>query len=176
MERRYRGGAGARFAGYNMDSRPLNLSGRVSGHDSVVPTVYEPRLPPERSPALLHQATLFRPRVYLDALRRHHLELVKRFLALDPGIFSLDLFITALARRSYHLVDGFVALFDEWNVISAAPILRLQLDNLTRLSYVCRAPRADEVADAVIKGVEFRHMRDADGKTTTGRPSGRARR
>ncbi len=105
-----------------------------------------------------------RPRLYLDVLRRHHLELVKRFLALDPGIFSLDLFITAVARRSYHLVDGFLALFDEWNVVGAAPILRMQLDNLTRLSYVSRAPRADEVADAVISGVEFRQMRDADGK------------
>lgn len=135
-----------------------------SPHDGVVPSVYESRVPPEGSPVFVHQGTVSRPRLYLDVLRRHHLELVKRFLALDPGIFSLDLFITAVARRSYHLVDGFLALFDEWNVIGAAPILRMQLDNLTRLSYVSRAPRADEVADAVISGVEFRQMRDADGK------------
>ena len=127
-------------------------------------SVYEERIPPDGSPALFHRADLFRPRVFLDVLRRHHIELVKRFLSLDPGLFTLDLFITAVARRSYHLVDGFLALFDEWNVIGAAPILRMQLDNLTRLSYVCRAPRADHVAEVVINGVEFRQMRDGDGK------------
>jgi len=129
-----------------------------------MPTVYEPRIPPEDSPARVYESDLAEPRIYLDLLRRHHLELVKRYLRLDPGIFTLDLFITAVARRSYHLVDGFLALFDEWNVIAAAPILRMQLDNLTRMSYVCRAPRADEVADAVIKGMEFRKMKDAEGK------------
>jgi hypothetical protein len=103
-------------------------------------------------------------RVYLDVLRRHHLELVKRFLsAHDGSIFTIDLFLTGVATRSYHLVDGFVALIDDWNVISAAPILRLQLDNLTRTSYVVHAPRSDDVVDEVIKGVEFRRMRAPDG-------------
>src|SRR5215213_1251013 len=105
----------------------------------------EPRVPPANSPAHVH-TELEGKRTHLDALRRHHLELVRRFLAAaDGAIFSIDMFLSGVATRSYHLVDGFLALFDEWNVISAAPILRLQLDNLTRVSYVVHAPQSDVV-------------------------------
>ncbi len=134
------------------------------GHDGLVPSVYEPRVPPADSPAHVHKAALYRPRLQLDALRRHHLQLVKRFLALDPGLLTIDLVMVAVARRSYHLVHGFLALFDEWNVVAAAPLVRMQLDNLTRLSYVSRAPKSDEVVEEVIGGVEFRKMKDNIGQ------------
>lgn len=120
-------------------------------------------MPPANSPAHAHNTELYRPRLRLDTLRRHHLELVKRFLALEPGLFTIDLFMVAVARRSYHLVDGFLALFDEWNVVAAAPLLRMQLDNLTRMSYVARAPTSDEVVEEVLGGVEFRKMKDNTG-------------
>jgi hypothetical protein len=84
-------------------------------------------------------------------------------LAVDDGkLFTIDLFLTGVAMRSYHLVDGFLALLDEWNLIAAAPILRLQLDNLVRISYVVHAERSDVLAEAILEGREFRHMKAPD--------------
>lgn len=105
------------------------------------------------------------PRAYLDVLRAHHIELVRRFLqAADGVVYTIDMFLTGVATRSYHLVEGFLDLIDDWNVIAAAPVLRLQLDNLTRVSYVVHAPRSDEVVDELIRGTEFRHMKGPDGE------------
>lgn len=91
-----------------------------------------------------------------------------RFLvAADRKLYTLDLFFGAAMARSYSLVDGFISAFDTWNPIVAAPILRMQLDTLVRVAYVAQAPRADEVALYVIKGGEFRHLRDAENKRLT---------
>ena len=107
---------------------------------------------------------LAEPRLYLDVLRAHHIELVRRFLqAAEGSIFGIDVFLTGVATRSYHLLDGFLGLLDEWNVIAAAPILRLQLDNLVRVSYIVHAPRSDYVVDELTKGTEFRRMKAPDG-------------
>jgi hypothetical protein len=66
--------------------------------------------------------------------------------------------------RSYVLGDGFIDAFDTWNPIVAAPLLRMQLDNLVRLSFMVRAPSASDVARHVVLGGEFRKLRDSDGK------------
>lgn len=125
--------------------------------------IREPREPKADAPAERYPE-LRDPWRYLDALRSHHVELVTRFLAADAGkLYTIDIFLTGVATRSYHLVDGFLGLIDDWNVISAAPILRLQLDNLTRLSYVVHAQRSDDVVNELIDGVEFRRMKAPDG-------------
>ncbi|MFI5040776.1 MAG: hypothetical protein ACHQNA_02830 [Acidimicrobiales bacterium] len=105
-------------------------------------------------------------RAYLDRLRRHHLDLVARFLGASEGdLYTIDLFLSGVATRSFRVVDGFLAVLDDWNIVSAAPLLRLQLDNLTRVSYVVHAPRADEVVDELLlRNVEFRRMRAPDGE------------
>ena len=69
--------------------------------------------------------------------------------------------------RSYSLVDGFLDAFDTWNPIVAAPLIRMQLDNLVRLSYMCLAPSSTDVARHVLSGGEFRKLRDPDGRVLT---------
>ena len=127
----------------------------------------EPRPIPDDSPAAVH-VELREQRLWLDRLRRHHLELVSRFLTIDDvGFFTIDIFLVGVAQRSYHLVDGFLGAFDEWNVTAAAPMIRMQIDSLVRVAYFATAPSADRIAMDVIAGVEFRHMKDTTGKKLT---------
>ncbi len=125
----------------------------------------EPRPVPSGSPADVHQSELAKPRVYLDRLRAHHLDLVQRFLTVaDGALYTLDIVFGTVMTRSYSLVDGFLDAFDQWNPIVAAPLLRLQIDSLVRTSYIARAPMADSVANEILRGGEFRKMRDSEGK------------
>lgn len=106
----------------------------------------------------------------LDVLRVHHMELTRRFLAAaDGNLFLPDMFLTALMQRSYGLVDAMIEMVDNYNLVAAAPLLRLQLDSLVRASYVAHAPDADVVVMDVLNGVEFRAMRDKDGCKLTDR-------
>jgi hypothetical protein len=128
----------------------------------------EMREPPRGSPAYVYPGELMEPRAYLDRLRTHHLELTRRFLsAADGAIYSVDVFLAACMSRSYSIVDGFLDAWDNWNIVVAAPLLRMQLDTLVRVSYLTRAPRADEVAMEILRGGEFRKFKDTEGKTLT---------
>jgi len=95
------------------------------------------------------------------------LDLTRRFIEADGNLYSIDLVMGAVMSRSYSLVDGFISAFDNWNLIVAAPLLRMQLDSLTRLAYIATAPRADEVAEYVIGGGEFRRLKDAEKRRLT---------
>lgn len=120
-------------------------------------------LPPD-SPAACH-AELEKPRASLDRLRVHHVDLSKRFLlASDGDIFSVDLMVAAVMNRSYSLVDAFIDALDHWNLVVAAPILRIQIDSLVRLAYMANAPSSEEVAAYIIGGGEFRKLRDKENK------------
>jgi hypothetical protein len=134
--------------------------------DMPDPRTYEEKRPiAPGSPAAQHPSELEAARKHIDVLRWHHVELSRRFLAASDGdIYEIDLFLTGLMVRSYSLLDGFIDAFDAWNPIVAAPLLRMQLDNLVRLSFMVRAPNASDVAGYVVLGGEFRKLRDSDGK------------
>lgn len=119
------------------------------------------------SPADVHAAELAKGRNHLDTMRIHHLDLSKRFLAGE--LYETDLLFTAAMARSYSLVDGFIGAFDSWNPVVAAPLLRLQLDSLVRVAYLTKVPNVADVAWHIIKGGEFRTLKDRDGKTLTDR-------
>ncbi len=72
--------------------------------------------------------------------------------------------MVAALQRSYGLVDAFIDAVDHYNLHAGAPLLRVQLDTLFRLSYVCRAPSVDDVVTAVMAGTDFRHMKDVEGR------------
>lgn len=128
--------------------------------------VSDPRPPAKDSPAIVYHTELYAQRLYLDRLRVHHLDLSRRVLEAG-GLYSVDLLMIAAVSRSYSLVDGFLSAFDTWNPIVAAPIIRMQIDTLVRIAYTANAPRADDIADHVISGGEFRKLRDAEGKPLT---------
>jgi len=125
---------------------------------------------PKGSPADTYPDELGQGRAYIDVLRVHHLDLARRFLgAADGALYEIDFFVAAAMARSYSLVDGFISAFDSWNPIVAAPLLRMQIDSLVRLSYMANAPSADAVVQHIVGGGEFRTLKDAEGKRLTDR-------
>ncbi len=131
-------------------------------------TYREKRPVREGSPAALHPAEFAKDREYVDVLRWHHVGLSSRFLAASDGdLYGIDLVLAGVMVRSYGLVDGFLDAFDTWNPVVAAPLLRMQLDNLVRVSYMVRAPSASDVADHLVVGGEFRNLKDGEGKLLT---------
>jgi hypothetical protein len=95
-------------------------------------------------------------------MRAHHLDLSRRFLGEE--LYETDLFFIAVMARSYSLVDGFISAFDSWNPAVMAPLLRLQIDSLVRVAYLAKAPKVEVIALYLIKGGEFRALKDTDGK------------
>jgi|SRR5665647_194467 len=84
--------------------------------------------------------------------------------AFSEEIYVPDLLMWSFAQRSYALVDGFLGAFDTWNLLVAAPLVRLQLDTLVRLSYATTCPDMDALTRALLDGVEFRAMKDETGQ------------
>ena len=130
------------------------------------PRTYRDKRPiPKGSPASVYPTQLAKARQRIDVLRWHHVELSRRFLgASDGDLYEIDLVLAGVMVRSYGLVDGFIDAFDTWNPIVAAPLLRMQLDTLVRLSFMVRAPNASAVAQHILLGGEFRKLKDGDGK------------
>lgn len=116
------------------------------------------------SPAERYPATLAEDWRILQLLYDDHIPTVKGFMLAGEGaMFRLDLFLSGVLQRSLHLVRGFLSTFSDWNIVCAAPLVRLQIDNLVRVSYVSRHPLSDEVAGEAL-GTDFRHMVDERGK------------
>lgn len=120
--------------------------------------------PPVGSPADV-DAELRVTRTRLIELVAKHLPAVKALLA--DNIFSIDIFMIGVANRSFYLATGFLDALDEWNIFAAAPLVRLQLDSLIRVSYMMGAPRSDDVADHVLKGTPFNRLKDQQGRRLT---------
>jgi hypothetical protein len=122
--------------------------------------------PPPESPAQV-DPTLAEPRRKLLEQAQAHVLAVKGFMTATGDIYIIDVFLAGVANRSVYLITGFVDALDKWNVFAAAPLVRLQLDSLIRVSYMTRAPKADAVAEEVMKGRNFRSLSDADGQRLT---------
>lgn len=57
----------------------------------------------------------------------------KQLHAISPKLYPFDLFLIGAINRSINLNKGFVELMNSNNFISAAPLVRLNLDNFLRL-------------------------------------------
>jgi hypothetical protein len=71
----------------------------------------------------------------LRVLESSHRQSVKGFLEASERFYPLDFFLVGVAERSLHLTKGFLTLFGNWNIVAAAPLVRLQIDNLTKVCY-----------------------------------------
>ena len=90
-------------------------------------------------------------------------------MAVDDGnLYWTDLLVLTVTARSYSLVDGFLAAFDAWNPVVAAPIVRMQLDSLIRIAYAAEV-NTDELTKYVVEGGELRRRKDSEGKLLTDR-------
>lgn len=115
------------------------------------PIRFEPR-PDERYPDLAE----LRTDLCLQLPR--HLEVMSA--TVGEAIYPPDLLMWSFAQRSYALVDGFLGAFDTWNLLVAAPLVRLQIDTLARMSYAATCPDMDALTMALLDGIEFRDMKD----------------
>ena len=101
----------------------------------------------------------------LKSFREKHFELGKRVIEADDGaLYPLDLLIIASLNRSVSLIKGFASLIEQKNFISAAPLLRLQLDNCLRLSACTLVSNPHEFAVRIFEGERVNNMKDRNGK------------
>jgi len=107
-------------------------------------------------------AALPQPRDDLRLLFPRHLTVMAA--ALSEEAYLPDLLMWSFAQRSYALVDGFLGAFDTWDLLVAAPLVRLQIDTLVRLSYAATCSDMDALTTALLDGVEFRAMKDEAGR------------
>jgi hypothetical protein len=74
----------------------------------------------------------------LSELRQKHIDLGKKMVSADDNkVFPVNLFCNTILNRSISLLKYFISQIEDRHFISAAPILRLQHDNLFRLSAIC---------------------------------------
>ena len=81
----------------------------------------------------------------------------------------IDFFIIGVVKRSLDLVDGFILTTSNWNLISAAPIIRMHLDTLLRLNYISKIPpkEADKLIHHIMDGEPLNKFKDSEGKELT---------
>lgn len=97
----------------------------------------------------------------IERQKRAHFDLFQESRTADGGnIYLTDLFTETVLKRSLDLIDGIICLTNHWNFAAAAPLLRLQLDNLLKLSYLAQCKNRDEIMKAVLRGESFPRLKD----------------
>lgn len=91
--------------------------------------------------------------------------LLNDILKADNGnLFPVDLYLTAIAHRVLCLISGFCLMIENENFICAAPLVRLQLDNLLRLSAVWLVREPHDFCTQVLKGEQVRKIKDRNNE------------
>lgn len=119
-------------------------------------------MPPNLAPFERYPEELAPLRVKLGQLLDHHTTITERVLGAGGQLFVVDLWVMGVAQRSFHLLDGFLETFDSWNVTVAAPLVRFQLENVYRTSYILSAPDGPDVVLKVMGGTELRKLKAHD--------------
>jgi hypothetical protein len=57
-----------------------------------------------------------------------------------------DLVLLGIIHRSIKINEGFIFLIDKWNLLCAAPMIRLQIDTLLRLSYLSTLEDQEDIS------------------------------
>ncbi len=94
---------------------------------------------------------------------------VKIMQAASGNMYALDLLAIAVLNRSLCLLTGFCDLIERKNFVAAAPLLRLQLDNLLRFHGAWLAEDPHEFSTEVLRGTHIRKLKDRDGNPMTDR-------
>ena len=99
----------------------------------------------------------------LEQIKKSHITSAKQMLEADNGnLFAFDLFATAVHKRSMSLIDGFIKTIPD-NFLCAAPLVRLQLDNLLRFFAHDRVSgNVHEFSLEVMSGKSIRSMKDKE--------------
>jgi hypothetical protein len=102
----------------------------------------------------------------IDAQLKLGLRIMK---AHGGAIYPLDFLSNAVLHRSMSLISGFCAMIEAKNFICAAPLLRLQLDNLIRFYAAFVVSDPHEFAMEVFRDKKVCDLHDAQGQKMTDR-------
>jgi hypothetical protein len=107
---------------------------------------------------------------HIENLRDLHLEHLMEMLKADGGkIFGVDLLALAAFKRSMSLCAGFSCLVRSTNYLSAAALVRLQLDTCLRFFAAFIVDRPHNFAQSILDGVPVRKLKDRSGTLMTDR-------
>lgn len=103
----------------------------------------------------------------IESLRKSekmHLEIAKSMLeAYEGALYPLDLLALSAIHRSMNLLHGFCVLIEQRNLLCAAPLLRLQLDNCLRFYAASIVKNPHVFATAMIGGMPVNRQKDSNG-------------
>jgi hypothetical protein len=100
----------------------------------------------------------------LEAMNAGHMEIGLYMARADGGtMYPIDTFALAVLHRSMSLIRGFCDSVRSENYLCAAPLVRLQLDNLLRMYALFIAHDPHEVAFRAFAGVPIRKQKDRAG-------------
>jgi hypothetical protein len=101
---------------------------------------------------------------FLEDSKHSHFDISKRILQTDPvvGIYAL-----MVLKRSLSLVAGFSTMLQNRNFLCAAPLIRLQIDNLLRFQAVFMVANPKQFVVDVIQGKRVSQIKDQSGKVMT---------
>ncbi|OIA98720.1 hypothetical protein AK95_16295 [Paenibacillus sp. LC231] len=86
---------------------------------------------------------------------------------LEDTLITTDFFIVAVSQRSIDIIEAYKQVIDSWNITSAGPLIRMQLDNLLRLVYISKISNSDEITLELFNGKSFYDFIDSEGKRLT---------
>jgi len=98
----------------------------------------------------------------LNELKKEHNQFRECFLV--GTIYLSDIYAAACLNRSLCLLSGFSSMIEAKNFIVAAPILRLQLDNVLRFYALWNVNDPSGFVMEVIKGTRIDKLKDKNGK------------
>jgi hypothetical protein len=108
-----------------------------------------------------------------EALKRlgerqgEHVRLGERMAKADGGnVFMMDFLAVAVLNRSLRLVKGFCDQI-KTNFMCAAPLVRLQLDNLLRLRAAHEVGNLNNFVKAIMQGTPIKKLKDRKGQPMT---------
>lgn len=104
----------------------------------------------------------------LRAITDEHQTMGAKIMRADSGnMFPLDILAISVLNRSLCLLTGFCDLVEKKNFIAAAPLLRLQLDNLLRFQGAWLSENPHTFSEEVLKGTHIRKLKDKEGNLMT---------
>ena len=99
------------------------------------------------------------------------LDVGKEMLSIGEGkLYTHDIFFIGVLNRSINLIDAILILTSRWNFVAAAPLIRLHLDTLLRLSYWRTIKNPNTFIRQILEGKQVNQIKDEEGiKLTDGR-------
>jgi len=97
---------------------------------------------------------------FLEESKISHFNIVK---ILSGQVEPIDIYAFMVLKRSISLVFGFIELIRNKNLICAAPLIRLQIDNLLRFHAAFLVDNQSQFVVEVLQKKEVRKIKDRSG-------------